>query len=106
MVAGKLKQQGCRSVKGGPADLVVPVDFDIDHGRKHTVTTPSLGEGVGLGISQCPEKLPQGLQAWADRVGSWRLRESGQEYVAMAPYGASATSSPNLLMLRGMSFTT
>ena len=51
MIAGKLKQHGCRSAKGGPADLVVPVDFDNDHLRTRTMTTPGLGEGVGFGIS-------------------------------------------------------
>lgn len=49
MVAAKLTQQGYRPAQGAPADLVVRVAYDVDHGRERTVTTPGFGGGFGYG---------------------------------------------------------
>lgn len=45
LVSAKLAQQGYRPAQGGPADLVVKVGYDVDHGREKTVTTPGFGYG-------------------------------------------------------------
>ncbi|AOH84684.1 hypothetical protein AWL63_12615 [Sphingomonas panacis] len=59
LVSGKLAQQGYRPAQGAPADLVVKVAYDVDHGRERTVTTPGFGGGYG------------GYGGWGGGYGGW-----------------------------------
>ena len=47
MVTQALSQQGYRAAEGGPATLVVTLDYGVDNGHEKIVSSPGYGAGFG-----------------------------------------------------------
>lgn len=90
-VAAHLTQLGYRpAVSGGPADMIVQVDYGVDHGQQRVTTTPS-GFGCGWGGWGGP-----GWGGWGPGWGGYGWGGRGWRYGWGDPFWGGGFGCPDV----------